>query len=74
VPQNKHTNKKTQNIQQIFQAIKFSHANILVTAVKGYVPETIGPGKGTQAIAYFPIYEQTNSRQMLGFSKFILRY
>lgn len=31
---------------QMFQAIKFSHTNIWVTAVEGYVPELMGPGKG----------------------------
>lgn len=59
------------NIQQMFQAIKFSHMNIWVTAAKGYVPGVVGPGKGAWSIAYFPVYKQTNPRQMLGFGKFI---
>lgn len=55
----------------MFQAIKFSHKNIWVTAAKGYVPGLMGPGKRAWSNAYFPIYKQTNPRQMLGFGKFI---
>lgn len=55
----------------MFQAIKFSHTNIWVTAGKGYVPGLVGPGKGARSTANFLIYKQTNPRQMLGSGKFI---
>ena len=61
----------TRNIEQMLQATKFSHMNIWVTAAAGYVPAPGGPEKGAWAIAYFPVYKQTNPRQILRFGKFI---
>lgn len=31
----------------------------------------MGPGKGAKAVAYFPVYEEANPKQMLGFGKFL---